>query len=95
MSEKSAVAPSVSEAASWRPLPEVWAAFAKKHPELYLGTAASTRSRFCDRHGPTLVDAGILIRSGKGHYVKPEPFITAAYALVLGLPLPEAVEVSA
>lgn len=84
--------PETATPSPWRPLPEVWALFAKRHPELYIGLAPSSRSRFCDRHGAALIEAGILIRSGKGHYVKAEPFIAAAYALVLGLPLPEVAE---
>jgi len=81
-----------AEPAPWRPLPEVWALFVEKHPELYLGTAASTRSRFCDRHGTALVEAGALLRSGRGLYVRPEKFLPLAYALVLGLPLREPAE---
>lgn len=95
MSEKSAVTPPASEAAPWRPLPEVWAAFATKHPEFYLGTAPGARSRFCSRHGPALIAAGVLLKTRGNYYVRPAEFEPLAYRLVLGLPLAEVAEAAA
>lgn len=91
------VNPPGAEPAAWRPLPEVWAEFAESHRELYIGTAASTRSRFCGRHGSALVKAGALLKTpGGAYYARPDKFSQMAYALALGLPLqPLATEVSA
>ena len=85
MSQKPAAAPPGSDAAPWRPLPEVWAEFAKKHPEFYLGTAPGARSRFCSRHGADLMAAGVLLKARGNFYVKPAEFEPLAYRLVLGL----------
>lgn len=77
-------------AAPWRPLPEAWDAFGESYPELFVGRAASTRSRFCGRHGPALTAAGALLKTpGGAYYAHAEKFAPMAYALALGLPLAE------
>lgn len=76
----------------WQPLPTVWGQFAKAYPELFVGEAASTRSRFCSRHGPALIAAGALTKTpGGAYYARPEKFLPLAWSLTMGLP----VEVSA
>jgi hypothetical protein len=73
----------------WRPLPAVWAEFAERHPELFVGTAASARSRFCSRHGEALKQAGALVRTPGGAYYANDRFVPLAWALTMGLPSTE------